>query len=95
MPSHDRLAASLGIVVVAIDQDGAATVGPFLRKHALTHLSIGLDPGQHVGSLNTDEVSAAALPLWGLPITYLIDNTAESSATSRGPPNGTRRKRRN
>lgn len=78
MPSLDRLAATadpshLGIVAVAIDRDGAATVMPFLREHGLTHLSIGLDPNQRLGSLSTDHVSAGALPLWGLPITYIID----------------------
>lgn len=78
MPSLDRLAATadpsrLGIVAVAIDRDGAATVAPFLRKHGLAHLSIGLDPDQRLGSLSTDHVSAGALPLWGLPITYIID----------------------
>jgi thiol-disulfide isomerase/thioredoxin len=78
IPSLDRLAAAadphrLAIVAVAIDQDGAAAVAPFLRAHGLTHLSIGLDPGQHLGSLTTDQVSGGALPLWGLPMTYLID----------------------
>lgn len=78
MPSLDRLAATadpsrLAIVAVAIDRDGAATVTPFLREHGLTHLAIGLDPSQRLGSLSTDHVSAGALPLWGLPITYIID----------------------
>lgn len=78
MPSLDRLAATadpshLGIVAVAIDRDGAETVMPFLHEHGLMHLSIGLDPNQRLGSLSTDHVSAGALPLWGLPITYIID----------------------
>ena len=78
MPSLDRLAATadpsrLRIVAVAIDRNGAATVMPFLREHGLTHLSIGLDPNQRLGSLSTDHVSVGALPLWGLPITYIID----------------------
>ena len=78
MPSLDRLAATadpsrLRIVAIAIDRDGAATVMPFLREHGLTHLAIGLDPDQRLGSLSTDHVSVGALPLWGLPITYIID----------------------
>ena len=78
MPSLDRLAATadpsrLRIVAIAIDRDGAATVMPFLREHGLTHLVIGLDPNQRLGSLSTDHVSLGALPLWGLPITYIID----------------------
>ncbi|MDE2467854.1 MAG: TlpA family protein disulfide reductase, partial [Bradyrhizobium sp.] len=31
------------------------------------------DPDQRLGSLSTDHVSVGALPLWGLPITYIID----------------------
>lgn len=82
MPSLDRLAAiadpsRLGIVAVAIDQGGAAAVVPFLRGHGLTHLTVGLDPDQRLGSLNTGHVSAGALPLWGLPITYIIDKHGE------------------
>ena len=78
MPSLDRLAATadasrIRIVAIAIDRDGAATVMPFLREHGLTHLSIGLDPSQRLGSLSTDHVTVGALPLWGLPITYIID----------------------
>ena len=78
MPSLDRLAATadpsrLRIMAIAIDRDGAATVMPFLREHGLTHLAIGLDPDQRLGSLSTDHVSVGALPLWGLPITYIID----------------------
>lgn len=82
MPSLDRLAATVdssrvGIVAVAIDQGGAAAVVPFLRAHGLTHLTVGLDPDQRLGSLNTGHVSAGALPLWGLPITYIIDKHGE------------------
>jgi thiol-disulfide isomerase/thioredoxin len=78
MPSLDRLAASadrtrLGVLAVAIDRDGAASVAPFARSHSLTRLVIGLDPGERLGSLDSDHVAMGALPLWGLPITYLID----------------------
>lgn len=78
MPSLDRLAATadpsrLSIVAIAIDQGGAAAVVPFLREHGLTHLTVGVDPDQSLGSLNTGQVSVGVLPLWGLPITYVVD----------------------
>jgi hypothetical protein len=46
---------------------------PFMKAYQLAHLSIGLDPEERLGSLSADRVAAGALPLWGLPITYLID----------------------
>ena len=78
MPSLDRLAATadpnrLAVIAVSIDPSEAATVAPFLDSHHLTHLAIGLDPEQHLGSLSTDHVTKGALPLWGLPISYIID----------------------
>lgn len=78
MPSLDRLTAKsnsnqLAIIAVSIDRDGAAAVTPFISAHHLTHLSIYLDPDQRLGSLSADRVAAGALPLWGLPITYIID----------------------
>lgn len=77
MPSLDRLAAGadqnrLAVIAVSINRDGAAAVVPFMESHHLTHLAIGLDPEQHLGSLSTDHVGAGALPLWGLPISYII-----------------------
>jgi thiol-disulfide isomerase/thioredoxin len=78
MPSLDRLAASadpnrLAVIAVSIDRDDATAVVPFMKAYQLAHLSIGLDPEQRLGSLSADRVAAGALPLWGLPITYLID----------------------
>lgn len=78
MPSLDRLAAAadpnrLAVIAVSIDRDGAAAVVPFMESHHLTHLAIDLDPEQHLGSLSTDHVAAGVLPLWGLPISYVID----------------------
>lgn len=82
MPSLDRLAVSvdrtrLDTVAVAIDRNGAAAAAPFVHEHGLTHLAIWLDPDQRLGSLDADHVAAGALPLWGLPITYVIDKHGE------------------
>lgn len=78
MPLLDQLAAKsdpnrLAVVAVSIDKDGAATVMPFVKAHRLAHLPIYLDPEQRLGSFASDQVAAGALPLWGLPITYIVD----------------------
>ena len=78
MPALDRLAARsdphrLAVLAVAIDREGAATVGPFLAARHLTHLAVYLDPDHRLASADSDAVTGDALPLWGLPITYIID----------------------
>ena len=78
MPTLDHLAAEsdptrLAIIAVSIDQGGAGVVIPFITAHHLAHLPIYLDPDQRLGSFSADHVAAGALPLWGLPITYIID----------------------
>jgi thiol-disulfide isomerase/thioredoxin len=78
LPSLDRLSAEtdhnrLAVVAVSIDRDEAAAVAPFVAAHHLAHLAVYLDPQQDLGSLRADRVAAGALPLWGLPITYIID----------------------
>jgi peroxiredoxin len=78
LPSLDRLAAKsdprrLAVVAVSIDRKGATTVAPFIAAHRLAHLAIYLDPAQQLGSLSAVGVAAGATPLWGLPITYVID----------------------
>ena len=78
MPSLDRLAAKsdptrLAVIAVSIDRDSAAAVTPFITARHLTHLAIYLDPDQRLGSLGLDHVAVGAMPLWGLPITYIID----------------------
>lgn len=76
MPALDRLAASadrsrLAVMAVSIDRAGAAAVAPFVAAHHLTHLPIYLDPDQRLGSLNLAHTETG-LPLWGLPISYII-----------------------
>lgn len=78
MPSLDRLAWSsdphrLVVLAVSIDRQAAAVVEPFVASHHLDHLVIGLDPAQHLGSLNVDHGSADTMPLWALPISYVLD----------------------
>ena len=78
MPTLDRLAASsdprqLTVLAVSVDRAGASAVVPFIAAHHLTHLPVYLDPDQRLGSFSSDGVAAGALPLWGLPITYIVD----------------------
>lgn len=82
MPSLARLAAKsdpheLSILAVSIDRNGAAAVRPFIAAHHLEGLPVYLDPRQRLGSVNTRNVDAGALPLWGLPITYIINRKGE------------------
>ena len=76
MPSLDRLAARnddrLRILAVSIDREGGAAVARFVAEHDLTHLTVYLDPDQRLGSL-APQHAPGTLPLWGLPITYVID----------------------
>jgi thiol-disulfide isomerase/thioredoxin len=78
MPSLDRLAAErandpFAVVAVSVDRDGASVVRPFVSEHQLTHLGVYLDPDQRLGSLKDDHGVAGALPIYGLPISYIID----------------------
>ena len=78
MPTLDRLAVGsdprrLAVLAVSIDQTGAAAVAPFIAAHHLKHLPIYLDQDQQLGSFSSDRVAAGALPLRGLPITYILD----------------------
>jgi thiol-disulfide isomerase/thioredoxin len=78
MPALDRLAATsdpsqLAIIAVSIDGAGAAAVVPFLAAHRLTNLAVFLDPELRLGSRNPERIAAGALPLRGLPISYVID----------------------
>jgi thiol-disulfide isomerase/thioredoxin len=77
MPSLDRLAGSappgLAVVALSIDRAGAAAVAPFAAAHGLTHLPLYLDPQQRLVSLTAGRPYPEMLPLWSLPISYVID----------------------
>jgi thiol-disulfide isomerase/thioredoxin len=78
MPSLDRLAADrvsdpFAVVAVSVDRDGTPAVRSFVSEHQLTHLAIYLDPDQRLGSLRNDYGVTGALPIYGLPISYIID----------------------
>ncbi len=80
MPALDRLRASsdpnqLAVVTVSIDAGEAAAIAPYLAAHHLTHLTVLLDPGLRLVSRDPARIAAGALPLRGLPISYIIDKT--------------------
>lgn len=78
MPSLDRLASAgrsdrLAILSVSVDEAGPATVRAFLTAHRIANLPVFLDPRHEIGSLAGDSAATDALPVSGLPITYVID----------------------
>lgn len=90
LPSLDRLAAKsnsrdIAVIAVSIDENGAAAVVPFIADHHLQHVAVYLDPRQRLGS--PDMNRADVLPLWGLPITYILDRKGGVRGYLTGPAN--------
>ena len=78
MPSLNRLSAEmdsagLAVVPVAIDRAGLSSVARFYRDHSLDHLAIYLDPDRRTAYLYAGNPNNAEFALYGLPISYLID----------------------
>lgn len=78
MPSLNRLAAEmagdeLAVVPVAIDRAGLSAVIPFYRDHGLDNLAMYLDPDQRTAYTRTRNPNNAEFALYGLPISYLVD----------------------
>jgi hypothetical protein len=78
MPSLDRLSAEmlsdrLAVVAVAIDRAGLPAVTRFYRDHGLDHLAMYLDPERRTARFDADNANNAEFVLYGLPISYLID----------------------
>jgi len=79
MPALDRLAARypsdrFAVVAVSIDRTGAQAVLPFLERNNLSHLPVYLDPGQNLGYLADTRPPEGGFPLYGLPISYVVDS---------------------
>lgn len=76
MPALERLREAsdprrVAVVTVSIDADRAAAAA-YVAAHRLTGLTVLLDPGKRFVSENPERIAAGALPLRGLPITYII-----------------------
>ncbi len=78
LPELDRLAAAGGFTVLAVsaDRGGAAAVKPFAAAHAVTHLTLLLDPGN---------AAVQALGVAGFPTTFLIGADGKRRGTLEGP----------
>ena len=78
MPSLDRLAANanehdLTVLAVSIDRSSPLAVGSWLASHHLTHLQVAVDPDQRLGTMDLKGIGDGRLPIWSLPVSYIID----------------------
>jgi len=78
LPELDRLAASGDVAVLAVsaDRTGATVVRPFAAAHAITHLTLLLDPGSE---------SVHALGVASFPTTLIIGKDGRLHGTLEGP----------
>ncbi len=79
LPTLERLqrtfdSRKLEIVAVSIDTSGQLTVGRFLDRLGVKHLPVYLDPDGRIAERAHQE-TGAPFPLYGMPITYVIDRT--------------------
>lgn len=77
LPSLQRLKAQanprkLEIVPISVDAQGKNAVGGFLQRIGVKDLPIYLDNRQKIAS-RADAEANAPFPLYGMPITYVID----------------------
>lgn len=77
LPTLERLqrtfdSRKLEIVAVSIDTSGQLTVGRFLDRLGVKHLPVYLDPDGRIAERANHE-TGAPFPLYGMPITYVID----------------------
>jgi thiol-disulfide isomerase/thioredoxin len=89
MPALDRLQAEMAgdrfaVVAIAIDTTGLQPVRDFFRRHGLTHLPIYLDPSHRTIYADVDNVKGAPFALYGLPISYLIDDRGRAVGYLKG-----------
>lgn len=78
MPSLDRLAANasgrdLTVLAISIDRANPLAVGSWLASHHLGHLQTAVDPDQRLGTTSLNGIDGSKLPIWSLPISYVID----------------------
>lgn len=77
LPILERLqktfdAATLEIVAISIDKAGKPTIERFLDGLNVKHLRIYLDPTGRIAE-HANQETGAPFPLYGMPITYVID----------------------
>lgn len=79
MPALDRLQVEMGsdkfeVVAVSVDRAGLLAVRPYYRELNLSNLKIYLDPQQQLGYFEAENPNSAAFALYGLPISYILDD---------------------
>lgn len=78
MPSLDSLAErfagrDLAVVAVSIEADAFETVPVFFEKAGIRHLAAYADPAGRLAYFEDGGQPADALPLYSMPISYVID----------------------
>lgn len=79
LPTLERLQGTLDprnleIAAVSVDRAGKPTVERFLDSLSIKHLHIYLDPDGQLAERANQEIGAP-FPLYGMPITYVIDRS--------------------
>ncbi|PPD42242.1 MAG: thiol:disulfide interchange protein [Methylocystis sp.] len=64
----------LAIAAVSVDTADKATIEGFLNRLGVKHLHVFLDPGGRIAERANRE-TGAPFPLYGMPITYVIDRS--------------------
>lgn len=90
MPSLEALAASLPpdqfvVVAVALDEDDGQKVRAFVARYRLKHLTVLLDPHRKFGVMAADAPPAGAMPVHGLPTSYIVDRAGGITGYLIGP----------
>jgi len=89
VPALDRLQAEMGgdrfaVVAIALDTAGLEAVAPFFLRQGLTHLAIYLDPSHRTFYSDSRNAKGAPFALYGLPISYLIDDRGRAVGYLKG-----------
>lgn len=68
---YEAVGDQVVVAAVSVDKSERTEVKAYLAKLGIKHLPIYLDPNETLASSST--ASPAPLPIYGMPITYLID----------------------
>ncbi len=72
------------VVAIALDTAGLEAVAPFFLRQGLTHLAIYLDPSHRTFYSDSRNAKGAPFALYGLPISYLIDDRGRAVGYLKG-----------
>jgi thiol-disulfide isomerase/thioredoxin len=90
MPTLDRLQVRLAgdrftVVAIALNTEGLPPVAAFFQRQSLTHLQIYLDPEHRTIRSDAAGGTGAPFPLYGLPISYLLDEQGRAIGYLKSP----------